>query len=59
MGRKKAQMGNPKKKTHRNGQEYQPPYQFWHEPDFSSDEQVAYGTASDTGSGSSAWPTPE
>jgi len=52
-------MGNPKKKTHRNGQEYQPPYQFWHEPDFSSDEQVAYGTASDTGSGSSAWPTPE
>lgn len=36
-------MGNPKKKTHRNGQEYQPPYQFWHEPDFSSDEQVAYG----------------
>jgi uncharacterized protein YdaU (DUF1376 family) len=26
-----------------NGQEYQPPYQFWHEQDFASDEQVAYG----------------
>jgi hypothetical protein len=35
-------MGN-KKKTQRNGQEYQPPYQFWHEQDFASDEQVAYG----------------
>jgi len=36
-------MGNPKKETRRNGQEYQPPYQFWHEQDFSADEQVAYG----------------
>jgi len=32
-----------KKTSRRNGQEYQPPYQFWHEQDFSSDEQVAYG----------------
>ena len=32
-----------KKNTQRNGQEYQPPYQFWHEQDFSSDELVAYG----------------
>jgi uncharacterized protein YdaU (DUF1376 family) len=37
-------MGNQKKtNTHRNGQEYQPPYQFWHEQDFSADERVAYG----------------
>jgi hypothetical protein len=32
-----------KRTSKRNGQEYQPPYQFWHEQDFSSDEQVAYG----------------
>lgn len=32
-----------KRTTQRNGQEYQPPYQFWKEQDFSSDEQVAYG----------------
>ena len=36
-------MGKRKKNTERNGQEYQPPYQFWHEQDFASDEQVAYG----------------
>ena len=27
----------------RNGQEYQPPYQFWHEPDFWADECVSRG----------------
>ena len=36
-------MGTQKKHTLRNGQQYQPPYQFWHEQDFSSDEHVAYG----------------
>jgi uncharacterized protein YdaU (DUF1376 family) len=36
-------MGTRKKQTQRNGQEYQPQYQFWHEQDFSADEQVAYG----------------
>lgn len=38
-----SKMGKQKKSTQRNGQEYQPPYQFWHEQDFSADEQVAYG----------------
>ena len=32
-----------KKSSKLNGQEYQPPYQFWHEQDFASDERVAYG----------------
>jgi uncharacterized protein YdaU (DUF1376 family) len=32
-----------KKNSKRNGQEFEPAYQFWHENDFSSDEQVAYG----------------
>ncbi len=27
----------------RNGQEYQPPYQFWHESDFWADESVSRG----------------
>ncbi len=36
-------MGTQKKQTLRNGQLYQPPYQFWKEQDFSADEQVAYG----------------
>ena len=27
----------------RNGQEYQPPYQFWHESDFWGDESVSRG----------------
>src|SRR5580704_1194267 len=26
----------------RNGQEYEPPYQFWHEPDFQSDPYVSH-----------------
>jgi hypothetical protein len=32
-----------KKSSKRNGQEYQPPYQFWHEPDFWADECVSRG----------------
>jgi uncharacterized protein YdaU (DUF1376 family) len=32
-----------KKSSKRNGQEYQPPYQFWHEPDFWGDECVSRG----------------
>jgi hypothetical protein len=40
-------MGTKKKKTKRsaklNGQEYLPPYQFWHEKDFWNDEHVSRG----------------
>jgi hypothetical protein len=32
-----------RKSSKRNGQEYQPPYQFWHEPDFWADECVSRG----------------
>ena len=32
-----------KKSSKRNGQEYQPPYQFWHEADFWGDECVSRG----------------
>jgi hypothetical protein len=32
-----------KKSSKLNGQEYQPPYQFWHEPDFWADECVSRG----------------
>ncbi|MFZ0731766.1 MAG: hypothetical protein WAM79_05535 [Candidatus Sulfotelmatobacter sp.] len=32
-----------KKSLKRNGQEYQPPYQFWHEADFWADECVSRG----------------
>ena len=32
-----------KKSSKRNGQEYQPPYQFWHEGDFWGDECVSRG----------------
>jgi hypothetical protein len=32
-----------RKSSRRNGQEYQPPYQFWHECDFWSDECVSRG----------------
>jgi uncharacterized protein YdaU (DUF1376 family) len=32
-----------KKSFKRNGQEYQPPYQFWHEADFWSDQCVSRG----------------
>jgi uncharacterized protein YdaU (DUF1376 family) len=35
-----------RKSSKRNGQEYQPPYQFWHEPDFWSDECVSRGMTS-------------
>jgi uncharacterized protein YdaU (DUF1376 family) len=36
-------MAKNKKSLNKNGQEYQPAYQFWHEKDFSLDEQVAHG----------------
>ena len=36
-------MAKKKKSLKKNGQEFQPAYQFWHEKDFSLDEQVAYG----------------
>jgi len=32
-----------KKSSKLNGQEYQPPYQFWHEPQFWADECVSRG----------------
>ena len=32
-----------RKSSKRNGQEYQPPYQFWHECDFWADECVSRG----------------
>jgi hypothetical protein len=32
-----------KKSSRLNGQEYQPPYQFWHEPQFWADECVSRG----------------
>jgi uncharacterized protein YdaU (DUF1376 family) len=35
-----------RKSSKRNGQEYQPPYQFWHEQDFWSDECVSRGMTS-------------